>query len=136
MITFTNYDKFEKSLVEILKDLEKQADSIISKNSKDEYSTDYNIYEENGYKHYEFMLPGFEKEEIKVEISNKNEIIITTSKKKNTRQYLEKNVKDSKMFKIELHSELINDNIKTIFKDGVLTLSFKAQNNPKIIKIN
>lgn len=66
MITFTNYEKFEKSLVEILKDLEKQADSIISKNSKDGYSTDYNIYEENGYKHYEFMLPGFEKEDIRV----------------------------------------------------------------------
>lgn len=136
MITFTNYDKIEKSFVEILKDLEKQANSIISKNSKDEYSTDYNIYEENGYKHYEFMLSGFEKEDIRVEISNKNEIVITTSKKKLDRQYLEKNVKDSKLFKIELHSELINDNIKTIFKDGVLTLSFKAQNNPKIIKID
>ncbi len=136
MITFTNYDKFEKSLVEILKDLEKQADSIIGKNSKDVYSTDYNIYEENGYKHYEFMLPEFEKEDIKVELNHKNEIIVTTSKKKNNRQYIERNVKSTKMFKIQLNSELVNDYIKTIFKDGVLTLSFKAQNNPKFIKID
>lgn len=73
---------------------------------------------------------------IRVELNHKNEIIVTTSKKKNNRQYIERNVKSTKMFKIQLNSELVNDDIKTIFKDGILTLSFKAQNNPKIIKID
>ena len=114
----------------------------ISKESKEykefenKYSKDYNIYEENGYKHYEFMLPGFEKEAIRVELNHNNEIIVTTSKKKLTRQYTEKNVQSTKMFKVQLPSELINDSIKTNFNNGVLTLSFKAQNNTKIIKIN
>ena len=106
------------------------------KEFENKYSKDYNIYEENGYKHYEFMLPGFEKEAIGVELNHNNEIIVTTSKKKLTRQYTEKNVKSTKMFKVQLPSELINESIKTDFNNGVFTLSFKAQNNPKLIKID
>lgn len=123
-----------KDFLDVFEEISKEVSKEFEKENK--YSKEYNIYEENGYKHYEFMLPGFEKEDIRVELNHKNEIIVTTSKKKLTRQYIEKNVPDRKMFKVQLYSELINDSIKTDFNNGVLTLSFKPQNNPKIIKIN
>ena len=104
-----NFKEFLDVFEEISKDLTKEFEK------EDKYSKDYNIYEENGYKHYEFMLPGFEKEDIRVELNHLNEIVITTSKKKTTKQYLEKNVKSTKMFKVQLYSELINENIKTDF---------------------
>ena len=129
-----NFKEFLDVFEEISKDFTKDLTKELEKETK--YSKDYNIYEENGYKHYEFMLPGFVKEDIRVELNHMNEIVVTTSKKKTTKQYLEKNVKSTKMFKVQLNSELINDSIKTDFNNGVLTLSFKAQNNPKIIKIN
>ena len=125
-----NFKEFLDVFEEISKDLTKEFEK------EDKYSKDYNIYEENGYKHYEFMLPGFEKEDIRVELNHSNEMVITTSKKKTTKQYLEKNIPSNKMFKVEIYSELINENIKTDFKNGILTISFKPQNNPKIIKIN
>lgn len=126
MITFGNYNNFEKTLEQIIDKLEKEI----------KYSKDYNIYEEDGLKHYEFMLPGFEKDEIRVELNHKNEIVVTTSKSKTTRQYLERNVPSTKNFKVQIQPELINEDIKTKFENSVLTLSFKQQNNPKIIKIN
>jgi HSP20 family molecular chaperone IbpA len=123
-----------KDFLDVIDEISKDLTKEFEKENK--YSKEYNIYEENGFKHYEFMLPGFEKEDIRVELNHTNEIVVTTSKKKLTRQYTEKNVKSTKMFKVQLPSELINDSIKTHFNNGVLTLSFKAQNNPKIIKIN
>ena len=94
MITFGNYKEFEKKLSEIIKDMEYQTEIMFSKDTKNKYSMDYNIYEEDGYKHYEFMLPGFEKDDIRVELNHKNEVIVTTSKMKSSknRQYIEKNV--------------------------------------------
>ena len=129
-----NFKEFLDVFEEISKDFTKDLTKELEKETK--YSKDYNIYEENGYKHYEFMLPGFVKEDIRVELNHMNEIVVTTSKKKTTKQYLEKNVKSTKMFKVQLYSELINENIKTDFKNGILTISFKPQNNPKIIKID
>ena len=129
-----NFKEFLDVFDEISKDFSKHLTKEFEKETK--YSKDYNIYEENGYKHYEFMLPGFEKEDIRVELNHTNEIVVTTSKKKLNRQYIERNVSGTKMFKVQLNSGLINDSIKTDFNNGVLTLSFKAQNNPKIIKIN
>lgn len=127
MITFGNYNKFEKTLEQIMDKLEKEI----------KYSKDYNIYEEDSLKYYEFMLPGFEKDEIRVELNHKNEIVVTASKSKTTRQYLERNVPSTKKFKVQIQPELINEDIKTKFENSVLTLSFKQQqNNPKIIKIN
>lgn len=131
-----NLSNFGDILEEISKDFSKELNKELAKENK--YSMDYNIYEEDGYKHYEFMLPGFEKDDIRVELNHKNEVIVTTSKMKSSknRQYIEKNVKDTKMFKIQLNPELVNDDIKTDFNNCILTLSFKPQNNPKIIKIN
>lgn len=126
-----NFKEFLDVFEEISKDLTKE----FEKDTR--YSKDYNIYEENGYKHYEFMLPGFEKDDISVELNHKNEIVVTAKKlKSSTKRYIEQNAPITKMFKVQLYSELINDEIKTEFKDGILILSFKPQNNPKIIKID
>ena len=132
MITFGNYNNLEKTLEHIVNGLTNEL-----KQQDKNYSTEYNVYKSDGFKHYEFMLPGFEKDEIRVEINHKNEISIVAKKtKKEAREYIERNVQDTKRFKIQIYSELINDDVKTTFEDGILTLSFKPKNNPKILKIN
>ena len=84
----SSFIEFMNMLDEVSKELDKGIN--VEKEKENKYSKDYNVYEENGLKHYEFMLPGFKKDDIRVELNNQNEIVITTSKLKSTRQYLEK----------------------------------------------
>ncbi len=81
------------------------------------------IYEENGAFHLEMDIPGFKKEEIKIE-SNKGNIIITAEKKKEENQtdkkYLRKERVYSKYQRSFYLGDIEENRVTASFQDGTL----------------
>lgn len=127
----------EKSLVQIVDDVLKSFEDT-DKGEKIIKLKDYNVYDENDRINYEFLLAGFERNEISVDISytdNLPYLIVTAIKRKSTRQYIERNTDLEKLFKIKIDENLINEDIKSDFIDGILTISFKEEQKQKNMKI-
>lgn len=115
-------------------------DDFLDENSLDSMKCD--IYEKDGNYHIEADIPGFSKEEIKVE-SNDGYLTITASKN-NVEDETDKNyIKHERVYKKVQRQFYIGDiddtNIKAEFKDGILKLCIpkeEKEKNKKIIEID
>jgi len=129
-----NEKNFGKSILDLIDDIAKTNDCIT------EDSIDYDIYEESGETHFIFEMPGFDKKDISIELTNDSCIYIVAKKSKiseiSERKYIEQNSDNIKKYKIKLVQELIAGDIKTSLKDGILTVSIKPKNERKIINID
>lgn len=99
------------------------------------------IYEENNIYYIELDIPGFNKEDIKVEVNKKDSIIITAEKdyeKSEDKNYIHKERYYGKYQRSFYLENLDNDNINAEFINGVLKISIPKKEeveNKKYIDI-
>lgn len=100
------------------------------------------IYEEDNVYFIELDLPGFNKNDINIEISNGNITISaekTESENYDTRRYFRKERKIYGKYERSFYlGEIVDENVKASFDNGILTISIPKQiekNKKKNIEI-
>ncbi len=132
MITFGNFNDFEKTLAEIIK----QTEEIIKESSRTyEDATPaymdnvaYNLYEqENGEEAVlEIELPGFYEDEITAYVKDSTFTVLAKKEPKETRNYLVKSFSViDKEFKISLPLEIASGIWSAELKNGILTYTIR-----------
>lgn len=102
------------------------------------------IYEQDNTYHIEMDLPGFSKEEIKIECSNGNLIVTATKEnqmeeKDETKHYLRKERNYGKYSRSFYLKDSNEEAISATYKEGTLHIEIpitKEENNRKFIDIN
>lgn len=98
---------------------------------------------ENGYK-LEFILPGYKKEDIKIEINDKYLLVYSltsTAKENKSKTYIRKEFATSSFSRTFILPDNYSDNIKAEMADGILNISIdkikkEEKNKTKVININ
>ena len=126
-----NENNFGKSILDLIDEIVTENGGTSfgpNKNSEDLndiFSKDYDIYEDSGERHFEFALPGFDKKDIRIELTNDNFITVGAKRAKEAKNYIERNSDNIKKYKLELTPELAQGDFRTSLKDGILTVSIK-----------
>lgn len=100
------------------------------------------IYEENGVYHIEADIPGFNKDDIKVEL-NKGTLTITAQKEEHDEDKSKKYIRRERTFYGKFQrsfylGEVDEENIEAAFENGILKISLPKKSeeiNKKLIEI-
>lgn len=135
MITFGNFNNFEKSLAEIIREINEKTDKIIKESSETlEDATPaymdnvaYNLYEQtNDEAVLEIELPGFYEDEITAYVKDSTLTVLAKKEPKETRKYLVKSFSIiDKEFKISLPLEIASGIWSAELKNGILTYTIQ-----------
>ena len=136
MITFGNFNDFEKTLAEIIKQIQEQTEDIIKESSKmcedaaPAYMDNvaYNLYEQEYGEEsvLEIELPGFYEDEITAYVKDSTLTVLAKKEPKETRNYLVKSFSViDKEFKISLPLEIASGIWSAELKNGILTYTIQ-----------
>ena len=136
MITFGNFNDFEKTLAEIIKQIQEQTEDIIKESSKmcedaaPAYMDNvaYNLYEQEYGEEavLEIELPGFYEDEITAYVEDSTLTVLAKKEPKETRNYLVKSFSViDKEFKISLPLEIASGIWSAELKNGILTYTIQ-----------
>lgn len=128
MITFGSYTNFEKTLADIVKDIQEQTEEVFGKNKPAFMNAEYNLYEQDSGAEaiLEIELPGFVENEITSYL--KDSILTVTAKKEpiESRNYLVKSFSTcDKEFKIKLPIDISNGIWDAELRNGILRYTIK-----------